>query len=135
MDFKYTLIVSQYYHSRHCFIVEFNPKTFIEQAKKLTSDLQKLKRQAGSEHDIDYGDLTYKQADEIYSRYNINDSGDIYFINSMYSSHLMGVACGYQADSIRESRGYIKAAIKERIYEHHLDYVVRKIVEKYFKIA
>jgi len=135
MDFKYTLIVSQYYHSRHSFIVKFNAKTFIEQSKKFVAELEKLKRQPDNDRDIDYGDLTYRKTDEIYSRYNINDSGDIYFFNSRYANILKGEACSQQTESIRNSKGYIKVAIQERVREHHSDYMIRAIVEKYFEIA
>ena len=39
VTYKYTLIVSQYHNSYHCFIVEFVPETFAEQFRLLAMDL------------------------------------------------------------------------------------------------
>ncbi|MEB4819767.1 hypothetical protein [Bacillus thuringiensis] len=79
MGFKYTLLVSQYYHSRHMFIVE-HKGDFLGQAKKCATRLIEYKRKNGSESEISLRDLTYFKDDTIRSRYNINDPGDIYFI-------------------------------------------------------
>ena len=135
MKYKYTLIVSQYYHSRHSFVVEFAGDKFMEQAKKFVTELEKYKRKPTTEREIDFGDLTYKQIGEIWSRYNINDQGDIYIINAHSVNRCMHEANEYHEISARESRGYKRKLVTVAIEEHHDYGMVKNIVEKYFEIA
>lgn len=134
MDYKYSLIVSQYYHSRHMFIVHIKDD-FIEKAKKFSYELMAYKRDEGKQKELDAGDLDYIKSDEIRRRYNINDSGDIYFIQSPYANYCMSVAIEYREDSIRESRGFQKKVITNAIEKHHNYNKVKEILEKYFEIA
>lgn len=135
LDFKYTLIISQYYHTYYSFLVKFDAATFKEKAKDFIAELEQYKRPAGYGRDIQFGDITYRDTPEIYSRYNVNDCGDIYFINSPYANYCMKEAARYNEESLRASRGYKRNVITEQIYEHHSYEVVKKIVEKYFEIA
>lgn len=134
MDYKYSLIVSQYYHSRHMFIVHIKDD-FLEKAKEFAYDLMTYKREEGCERELYAGDLDYIKGNEIRRRYNVNDSGDIYFIQSKYANYCMSVAMDYREDSIRESKGYQKKAITNDITDYHNYQKVKEIVEKYFEIA
>ncbi|PEI73452.1 hypothetical protein CN646_07600 [Bacillus wiedmannii] len=134
MEFKYTLLVSQYYHSRHMFIVK-HKEDFLEQAKKCATELIEYKRESGFDREISLGDLTYFEDDTIRSRYNINDQGDIYFIQGESIQRLMRDILYYQEESIRQGRGRIKKAVLNDIAEHHQLSEVTKIVEKYFEVS
>lgn len=134
MEFKYTLLVSQYYHSRHMFIVK-HKEDFLEQAKKCATELIKYKRESGSEREISLGDLTYFEDDTIRSRYNINDQGDIYFIQGHYIQSLMADVLNYNEVSANQKRGRIKKAVLNDVAEHHQLSEITKIVEKYFEVA
>jgi hypothetical protein len=134
MDFKYSLIVSQYYHSRHMFVVLVKDD-FIEKAKEFAYDLMTYKRDEGCDRELFAGDLDYIKDGEIRRRYNVNDSGDIYFIQSPYVNYCMHQAIEYHDDSIRESRGFQKKVITNAIDEHHNYQKVKEYVEKYFEIA
>lgn len=135
MSYKYTLIISQYYFSRHMFIVH-HKQDFIEKAKSFSKELMLYKRDEGNQREIYLGDLDYfKDKKEVISRYNINDSGDIYFIQSNYANRLMEETKRYHEDSIRGSKGYQKKAITNAIGEHHNYGKVKEILEKYFEIA
>ncbi len=133
--FKYTLIVSQYYHTRHNFIVEHESETFLEKAKAFATELESYKRGEDCKREIDLGDLTYHKDDTIHRRYNINDSGDIYFLNSEKLSGLIREANEYREECRRQSNGFKKRSILESIDKHHDFRTVRKILEKYFVIA
>jgi hypothetical protein len=134
VDFKYSLIVSQYYHSRHFFIVNLTPD-FIKQAKEFSYELMKYKRNEDNERELFAGDLDYIKDGEIRRRYNVNDSGDIYFIQSPYANYLMHEAIEFHESSLRESKGFQRKAITNSIDEHHNYKKVKEIVEKYFEIA
>lgn len=134
-DYKYTLIVSQYDYSRHMYLVKFDPITFIESAKNFTAELQKYKRDGGDTREIEFGDLKYFKESDIASRYNVNDQGDIYFINAVYSNYLMGESIEYYDCSRRESAGFKKKSAKEAIREHHNGLRVMEILKKHFDIA
>jgi len=134
-DYKYTLIVSQYRHSRHMFLVKHNPETFLESAKNFTAELEKYKRNEDFERDIDLGDLVYHKEDVIHSRYNINDFGDIYFINAEYANGLMHDAIEYHEASRRESVGFKKKGVTESIEKHHSLWKVKEILLRHFEIA
>jgi hypothetical protein len=133
--YKYTLIISQYYHSRHFFIVEHNPD-FMEKARSFVNELMVYKREAGSTREMYLGDLDPEYTSgEIRGRYNINDSGDIYFLQSNYANYLMGESWEYKEHSRRESRGYQNKKVTEAISQHHDYNRVKDIVKKYFEIA
>lgn len=132
--YNYTLIISQYYHSRHMFIVKHDER-FLDSAKAFATDLITYKRNKDSEGEMEWGDLVYGNPDEIRARYNINDSGDIYFIQSQYANYCKDVAIEYRMDTLRESRGFQRKVVTEAINEHHNYRVVKEIVGKYFEIA
>ena len=134
-EFKYTLIVSQYYHSRHAFIVKHDSKTFLKKAKGFVAELEEYKRPDDLGREASFGDLTSRNDDVMRSRYNVNDYGDIYFLNSMYANHLMEEAIKYHEQSMRESKGYQKKAVLEHISNHHNQWRVKEILEKYFEIV
>lgn len=139
-DWKYTLIVSQYYYSRHSFIVRFEPD-FLDRAKKFVEELISYKR--NSEKDYSHsdetfgklGDLSYAKSDKVRHRYNINDAGDIYFMNYEYANRAMCEAVEYAITSERESKGYKRKQIQDDISNHHSYRAVCEIVQKYFEIA
>jgi hypothetical protein len=131
--YKYTLIISQFYYSRHFFIVKHD-ENFIENAKKFALELVAHKRCFETGRELYIGDLEI-ESKEIRQRYNINDQGDIYFLQSNYANGLMGDSWGYKEDTRRESRGFQKKADVERINKHHNYKDVKKIVEKHFEIA
>lgn len=136
MKYKYSLIISQYHHSRHMYIVKID-ENFIENARKCATEIMKYKR--NGEITTKYlGDLEpeYSGKDkEMRSRYNINDAGDICFINAGYANYCMGEAFKYKEDSRRESVGFKKKIVIEAIRDHHNDNKIFEIVKKYFEIA
>lgn len=134
--FKYTLIVSQYYYSRHYFIVN-HTADFIERARKFAVELMQYKRDAGNTKGIYLGDLDPEYSDNkaIRVRYNINDSGDIYFLQSDSINGLAASMCSYQEVSRRESRGFQSKKVITEISEHHDVYRIEEIVSKYFELA
>jgi hypothetical protein len=138
-DYNYTLIVSQYRWSRHQFIVKCKPD-FLEKAKAFATELMACKRgieDAPWRKPIaeSLGDLTYHKDDMIYPRYNINDAGDIYFINSNYCNSLKNEILEYAEHSRREAQGYKPKGMAEDIQEHHNFMKVKEILEKYFEMA
>lgn len=138
-SFKYMVIISQYRWSRHCYIVEFETD-FLEKAKQFAVELMTYKR---GENNNDWrklpsenlGDLTYNSPEKIYGRYNINDAGDIYFINTQSVNRCKDICLEYYEVSKYESKGYKPKALEEDIRNHHNETVVRRILEKYFKLA
>ena len=134
-EFNYTLIVSQYRYSRHSFLVKHNTDTFLESAKKFTEELEKYKRPDDCSRDIDCGDLTYKPTEKIYSRYNVNDWGDIYFISAKFANRLIYDAIEYYETSRRESAGYKKKIVIEDVALHHNYDRVKEILNKHFEIV
>jgi len=130
--YNYCLIISQYYHSRHSFIVEF-PENFIERCKELIMALEDYKR-TNKERAYAFGDVGYHTEEVINRRYNVNDAGDIYFINSNSINELKEVAEDYFLTSYKESRPYQRKEITHNIYQHHRFDEVQKIVEQYFNI-
>lgn len=133
--YKYTLIISQYYYSRHYFIVH-HTEDFIEKAREFAKELMAYKRDADNERVISLGDLGLRYVgNDIRQRYNINDSGDIYFLQSDYANRLAAETWSYKEDTRRESRGFQKKEVTRSISEHHDYKKVAAIVEKYFVIA
>jgi len=133
--YKYTLIISQYYHSYHYFIVKCNEGEFIKQMQDLTIELDKYKgggieNNHTSQSDPFYGDLT-----EIRSRYNVNANGDIYFINSCYVNNLQGVIQRSISDTSYGRQGFKKKSVLNDIEKNHNYNEIFKIIEKHFEIA
>lgn len=134
-EFKYTLIVSQYYHSRHSFIVKHDSETFLEKAKSFVAELEKYKRDEDCKEGVKLGDLIYHNQNIMSPRYNVNDHGDIYFINATYVNALVHDAIEYHEVSRRESIGFKGKGVNESIGKHHDFWIVRGILEKHFEIA
>lgn len=136
-EYKFTLIVSQYYHDYHYFIVEFDKNTFFDNMRALTIDLDRYKgggensRHAVTESDPFY----YEKSEKIYRRYNVNGNGDIYFLNFAYVNTVQQEI----QKMIRESRyarqGFKKRAVIEAIGKCHSYNDVAKIIQKHFKIV
>lgn len=128
MNFKYCLIISQFYHSYLMLPVAIKDN-FIEQAKKFTAELNAYK---GSLHET-LGDL--KCADEnLDSRYNVNADGDIYFINFNSIYGMLETAKEYEKVRIIARKGYKANYVMKDIAEHHNYADVITLVEKYFEI-
>ncbi|MGF7046346.1 hypothetical protein J2T13_000822 [Paenibacillus sp. DS2015] len=133
--YEYTLIISQYYYSRHFFIVKHD-ENFIEKARAFAEELMNYKRDANNEKELYLGDLDPRYVgNEIRPRYNINDCGDIYFLQANYANKLMGESWQYKNDSRRERQGFQKKAVTESIDKHHCENKVFEIVKKHFEIA
>ena len=133
--YKYILIVSQYYHTYHQFIVKYDDK-FIEKAKSTARDLIKYKRGEDCEKEECLGDLTYPfSSDRIRARYNINDiCGDIYFINCETLEEVLCSYSHYIKESMKASRVYKKKSVLEDIDVYHQVKFVRAIIKKHFEI-
>lgn len=84
-NYKYTVIVSQLYHSYHVFVVKFDEDKYFGQMRNLTKKLCEYKRgndECYKEKSLECGDPFYfEQEEEPRFRYNVNDAGDIYFLN------------------------------------------------------
>ena len=129
MEYKYSLIVSQCYHQHHQFLVEI-PPDFIEKGKKMVKELAVYK----GEKNISYlGDI------ESYSdlrRYNFNGfSGDIYIINSESIAPLLSEYEYYLKEEIKTSKYFKSKKIINHLIKYHDHCQIKKIIEKYFKIA
>lgn len=135
-QYNYTLIISQYYHDYHYFIVKTpNKENYIDVLRKFTIQLVDYKS-SGEEKDNSKGDpFYYSKKDEIRERYNVNSYGDIYFINFYTANGAMEKVRGYEQISNRAKKGYKKKYILEAIENNHDYYKIRKIVEEYFCIA
>ncbi|MGN1326533.1 MAG: hypothetical protein ACI4VQ_00380 [Clostridia bacterium] len=131
MEYKYTLLISQYYHSRYSFIIEF-PENFFDIMKKFIEEIEDYKRD-NKGRPYAYGDIGYlKSQNHIGYRYNINDEGDIYIINSNSINDLKDITNEYFLKSYRESKQYIKKQIINDINNHHDYETIENIVKKYF---
>ena len=136
---RYCLIVSQYRHSYYTFIVkqaeDINNHKYA--LLSLVEELEKYKRDSDDTREAHFGDLEYLLDDskEIWFRYNINDSGDIYIIHHNSINRLKDEAAEYELKGYKDSRRYISKQVIEDISHHHYYETVRKIVEKYFEIA
>ena len=143
-EVNYCLIVSQYYHTRHFFIVDIaslSESDFIASARNLVTALERYKRSTDydSHKDIDHGDLAepFVRNTEgfVCSDINVNDAGDIYFRLRKYANRCMYEAMEYRETSIREAKGYKLKHVLSNIEEHHDYEHVKEIVERYFDIA
>lgn len=117
------------------FIVKID-ENFIETARKFSAELMNYKRDETDNRGIYLGDLDPKYCtSEMRCRYNINDHGDIYFINATYANRCMCESWEYKEHSRRESAGFKSKAVLESIKNHHNYDEVKDIVKKYFEIA
>ena len=132
---KFLLITSQYYHSRHCFICELNEETFEKQGIELIEELEKYKRQSDDTRDFYYGDFNKKYFRKDKERFNVNDSGDIYFEVFDSVNACVYEISEYQEKSRMQSRGYQKKSITENISEHHNYGEIKSIVKNHFTIV
>jgi hypothetical protein len=105
------------------------------QGKALIEELEKYKRQDGDARPVDYGDFNPEWFHQARRRFNVNDSGDIYFEVYDYANTCMREAVKYQETTRMQSRGYQKKIVTERISNHHDYNTVKNILEKHFKIV
>lgn len=126
------LITTQYCYSRHCFLVEYDQVTFEAQARALVAELEVYKRSKDDVRPINYGDLDYIGSRG--TRYNINDSGDIYFELYGNANGALGAIKGYWEDTRREIQGFQRKDTVEKISEHHDKYAILNIVERHFTL-
>lgn len=136
---RYCLIVSQYKHSYHSFIVKV-PKdiaTFKSCLLGVTEGLEKYKRDETDTREIHFGDLEYLLDDnkEIFYSYNVNDTGDIYIRNHSSINRLKEDAFHYMLEGYKHSSGYKSQKVMSEINNHHNYNKIREIIEKYFEIA
>lgn len=134
-NFKYVVIISQYYHSYHHFVVKFETD-FIEKARLFTEELEEYKR---SEHeqkrDFNYGDLDPRWARLDKPRHNVNDAGDIYFLSKETVSGCVREVAYYNAQAAEFGKGRKKNAVLEDISKHHDYGTILKLVKLYFTLA
>lgn len=135
---KYILIISQYYHSRHAFVIEAPTEDaeYYTKARSMIEELEKHKRTGGYREDreTDYGDMAEKYFSGTSRRYNVNDSGDIYLIPCWNLLQAMAHARSYWEDTYRESRGYKKNAVLEAIGRCHRWDDVKTIIGNHFTV-
>lgn len=132
----YCLIVSQYYYSRHCYIVEYDPDSFLYSARGLIEELEVYKRTKELQaFAIYYGDLSKEHYTPGRQRYNVNDIGDIYFLIKSTANGLLYDFREFQMASYKESRGYQRKNVEQRVSENHDWCTVSDIVSKYFVLA
>lgn len=136
---RYCLIVSQYRHSYHTFIVKQIEDINSHKSALLATveELEKYKRNFDDTREIHFGDLEYflDSNKEIYYRYNVNDDGDIYIIHHSSINRLKEEATHYELESYKDSRRYISKKVIEDVSHHHYYETIRKIIEKHFEIA
>ena len=134
--YGYTLIVSQYYHTHHQFIVKYDDN-FMEKAKSTARELIKYKRDEDCKKEEYLGDLAFPfSSDRIRARYNINDiCGDIYFINCETVEEALRSYSHYIKKSMMTSKGYKKKSVLEAIDVHHQVKFVKAIIKRHFEIV
>ena len=134
-NFKYVVIISQYYHSYHSFVVEFDGQ-FIEKARAFTEELETYKRDENEQkRDINYGDLAPKYSGLDRARHNVNDSGDIYFLSKETVNECLHEIQYYDKQAVEFAKGRKKNAIVEDISKHHNYEKVKEIVKKHFTLV
>ncbi len=136
---KYILIVSQYYYSHHCFVVSAAEENFREKALTLIEKLEDYKRDEGDQRDYRYGYPRENAYTDISVRWNVNDSGDIYFIPCQSISSAMSQAKEYNSNLlfISKFQGMPKKQHKKielNIANHHRFGDIRNIVGSVFEI-
>lgn len=134
---KYILIISQFYHTRHTFVVDvLEDAEYYKMARLMIEELERHKRLGtyteGKE--IEYGDMDEEYFSGSTRRYNVNDAGDIYLIPCWSIGQVLATVKEYWDDSKRESVGYKKKDVTSAIERCHGFYQIKEIVEKYFTI-
>lgn len=121
--------------SYHFFIVNYEPD-FIKKARAFVAKLEAYKRDDTNKNkSIKYGDLDEEfTMDEIRTRYNINDAGDIYIFNTKTIAYLTEEHEYYTRVQYKASRGYKKNKINTYISNHHDKEKIKEIVEEIFVI-
>lgn len=137
--YLYTLIVSQYHYSHHCFVVKHDSR-FVVNAISLIWDLEKHKRGVEKEErPVWLGDFSpdwLKSDNPIRQRYNVNDkSGDIYFMQSPTANYCMEMARIYFELERDGSKGYQRVKKLEDIAKHHGYSDILEIVQRHFEIV
>lgn len=131
---KFVIVTSQYWDEGHVFVCEYD-KCFINNAKKAVEQLEDYKRDNGSDKEYYYGDLKYFNENKITNRYNLNDSGDIYFVMAWSISDLLQKYNNQLEDIKRYYRGRRTKKILNECNEHHSFKVIAKIIEDNFKMV
>lgn len=135
----YCLIISQYIHSYHSFMVKVptDIADFKSGLLKVTEELEKYKRDETDTREIHFGDLEYLLDDnkEIFYSYNVNDTGDIYIRNHSSINRLKEDAFHYMLEGYKHSSGYKSQKVMSKINNHHNYNKIREIIENYFEIA
>ncbi|MGG5461479.1 hypothetical protein [Clostridium sp. B9] len=137
-EYKYTLIVSQLYHSYHMFLVKFDEDNYFGQMRSLTKKLCEYKRgndEYYKEKSLECGDPFYFKQEEPRFRYNVNDAGDIYFLNFTSINHALDTVKKYFDDERRGSQGYKSKAILEELSMCHNKDKILEIIESIYEIA
>lgn len=140
---KYVLVTSQYYYSYHQFICVLE-ENFIENTKGFIEEIELYKRDAENTKPIYYGDFNDKYEKRINrilndgGRFNLNDSGDLYFELSNSIMHLHNEINEHDEHGERSKKyfkGKEKKEIEKKIAERHDNEVIKSLIEKYFKVA
>lgn len=134
---KFVIITSQYWDEGHIFLCEYNDD-FIDRAKRTVEQLEDYKREEGNTKDYYYGDLKYFNENEIRSRYNLNDSGDIYFVMAWSTRDLVEKHKKQLEEAEKYRRGRRGRRAKRIINEcdkHHSYKEIARIIEDNFKMV
>ncbi|MGN1417432.1 MAG: hypothetical protein ACI4XF_11335 [Oscillospiraceae bacterium] len=136
---KYILIISQYYYSHHCFVVSAAEDNFREKALLLIEKLEDYKRDEGDEREYHYGCERSDAYRNIRYRWNVNDSGDIYFIPCYSILDAMKKSEEYNSElhrltKLKGAKAAEKKAIDKRVSEHHSFSRIEKIVRSVFEV-
>ncbi len=138
-NYKYTVIVSQLYHSYHVFVVKFDEDKYFSQMRNLTKKLCEYKRgnnEYYKEKSLECGDPFYfEQEEEPRFRYNVNDAGDIYFLNFININDGLEAVKKYWDESRMANQGYKKKAILEELSKCHNKNKILEIIESIYEIA
>ena len=136
---KYILIVSQYYYSHHCFVVSAAEENFREKALTLIEKLEDYKRQEGDPRKYSYGDERETAYRAIDRRWNVNDTGDIYFIPCRSISDILDSTWEYHS-TVKFDHNFKGLSKKQcdkmetEIFLHHSFDKVKNIVGSVFNI-
>lgn len=137
--YKYTLIISQYYHSYHMFIVKFDEDKYYNQMREFTKELCKYKRgndEWYKDKNLEVGDcFYYEEQEEPRFRYNVNDCGDIYFLNFRNISSALYDMKKYFEEEKKASQGYKRKVVLEEIFKYHNKDKIFEIVKSIYEIA
>lgn len=138
-EYKYTLIISQYYHSYNMFLVKFDENRYYDQMREFTKKLCEYKRgncEWYKDKSLEVGDcFYYEKQEEPRFRYNVNDSGDIYFLNFRNASSALYDMKKYFEEEKRASQGYKRKAVLEEISKYHSENKIFEIVKSIYEIA